>query len=207
VSGFRAAVGASSARRLLHALPSVLFYLAAGVAAYFLWPTSLGGCTTLTVVSGESMEPTYFTGDVVVARCGDPKIGDAVVYQPKDFGGARIIHRIISGDESGWTLQGDNNDWLDPFTPSNDEVLGVAKVHLPKVGLAARALTSPFVWLGLIAIALAILLWPTGDDELEDDTDDREDSSEDAPDTLTESPSVTDAATVENRSEPEAVTL
>lgn len=162
MSGPGAAADASPTRRLLRAAPSVLLYLAAGVAAYFLWPTSLGGCTTLTVVSGESMEPTYRTGDVVVARCGEPEVGDVVVYQPEGYGGVRIIHRVIGGDASGWALQGDNNSWIDPFEPTNDEVLGVAKLHLPKVGLAARALMNPIIWLSLIAIALAILAWPSG---------------------------------------------
>jgi len=155
-------------RRLLHAAPSILLYVAAGIAAYFLWPSSLGGCTTLTVVSGHSMEPTYYTGDVVVARCGEPQLGDVVVYQPKDYGGVRIIHRVIGGDAQGWSVQGDNNSWIDPFVPANEEILGVAKLHLPKVGLVARALMNPFIWLGFIAIGLAILAWPSASDDDED---------------------------------------
>ena len=61
-----------------------------------LWPTSLGGCTTLTIVSGQSMEPTYFTGDLVVARCGAARASaDVVVYEPPELGGGRIIHRLV----------------------------------------------------------------------------------------------------------------
>ena len=149
-------------RRLLRAVPAVVFYAAAACAAWLLWPSSLGGCTTLTIVSGHSMESTYFSGDIVVARCGDPEVGDIVVYEPAGMGGARIIHRITGGDgAAGWTMQGDNNASADPFTPTNDDVQGIARVHLPKVGLAATALTNPWVWISLIVLALALLVWPT----------------------------------------------
>lgn len=175
------APGASVARRVLRAAPGLLGYVVALVAAILLWPTSLGGCTTLTIVSGHSMEPTYYTGDLVVARCGEPKVGDVIVYQPESLGGARIIHRIIGGDADGWELKGDNNSWVDPFAPSGDEVLGVARLHLPKVGLAASLLTSPLLWLSLLLIALAIYAWPgTPDDDEGDDAED--DEGADAPD-------------------------
>lgn len=169
MSGLRGAADARFARRLLRAIPSILLYLAAGFVAFFLWPTSLGGCTTLTVVSGRSMEPTYHTGDIVVSRCGTPQVGDVVVYQPRGYEGARIIHRIVGGDAHGWVLQGDNNGWLDPFEPTNDEVLGVARIHLPKIGLAAKALMSPLIWVSLIVLALAILVWPADDDSADGD--------------------------------------
>ncbi|WP_456846971.1 signal peptidase I [Cellulomonas sp. P5_C6] len=165
------APGASVTRRVLRRAPGLLGYAVALVAAILLWPTSLGGCTTLTIVSGHSMEPTYYTGDLVVARCGEPAVGDVVVYQPADLGGARIIHRIVGGDAGGWVMQGDNNSWEDPFTPSGDEVLGVAQLHLPKVGLAAALMTSPLLWLSLLVIALAIFVWPGATDEDEDADD------------------------------------
>lgn len=157
-------------RRLLGRASDVLLCVVAGVAAFFLWPTSLGGCTTLTVVSGHSMEPTYHTGDLVVSRCGEPRVGDVVVYQPSELGGGRIIHRIVDGDgEQGWVLQGDNNAWLDPFSPTDAEVLGVATVHVPKVGLVARWITSPLVWGSFIVLAIALLLWPRAEeDEVEE---------------------------------------
>jgi len=169
VSGSHAAADVPRARRLLRAAPGVLLYVLAGLAAFFLWPTSLGGCTTLTVVSGRSMEPTYVDGDVVVSRCGTPQVGDVVVYQPEGYGGARIIHRVVGGAATGWVVQGDNNDWLDPFEPTNDEVLGVARIHLPKIGLAAKALMSPLIWVSLIVLALAILVWPADDDSADGD--------------------------------------
>ena len=144
---------------------SVVLYALAGVSAFLLWPTSLGGCTTLTIVSGHSMEPTYYTGDLVVARCATASVGDVIVYQPKDLGGARIIHRIVGGDATtGWTMKGDNNPSADPFNPGSSEVLGVARVYLPKIGLIARGLTSPFVWGSFILIAIGLFIWPRAED-------------------------------------------
>jgi signal peptidase len=157
--------GAGFPRRLLGASGTALTFLIVGIAAFLLWPTSLGGCTTLTIVSGHSMEPTYYTGDLVVARCGKPSVGDVIVYQPKDLGGPRIIHRVRGGDAStGWTMKGDNNTWIDPFHPRSSEVLGVARLHVPKVGLVLRALTSPFIWGSLILIALGLFMWPRAED-------------------------------------------
>jgi signal peptidase len=140
------------------------------VAVGYLWPANLGGCTTLTIVSGHSMDPTYHTGDLVLSRCGEPEVGDVIVYQPESTGGARIIHRVIGGDAAaGWEMQGDNNDFVDPFTPRGEEVVGVARLHVPRIGLLGAAMTSPVIWLSLIALALALLLWPRAQQEEEEE--------------------------------------
>ncbi|WP_448631278.1 signal peptidase I [Cellulomonas soli] len=151
--------------------------MAAAVAAWFLWPTSLGGCTTITLVNGHSMEPTYYTGDVVIARCGDPQVGDVVVYEPPGYGSARVIHRIVGGTADGWVIQGDNNEFEDPFTPTDDDVVGVAALRVPRVGLAASALTNPWIWVSLIVLALALLVWP-GRREEPDEADDADEPDE-----------------------------
>ncbi len=172
------------ARRALRALPSVLFYVAVAVIAWFIWPTSLGGCTTLTLVSGHSMEPTYVTGDIVVARCGQPAVGDVIVYAPDEVeGNSRIIHRVVGGTADGWVMQGDNNEFLDPFEPAGDEVLGVARVHIPKVGLVFQTFSNAWVWIAMIALALAMLVWPSKDESDDDlDDDDRDElPSDDGP--------------------------
>ncbi|WP_421732298.1 signal peptidase I [Cellulomonas sp.] len=159
------------ARRVLRAVPTMLLWAAFAVAAFLLWPTNLGGCTTLTIVTGQSMEPTFHTGDLVVTRCTSPSVGDVIVYQPHELDGPRIIHRVIGGDASGWEIQGDNNDWVDPFSPTGDEVLGVQWFSVPKVGLAVQAITSPWIWASLIVLAIAILVWPRDDDEDDEGAD------------------------------------
>ena len=148
-------------RRLLSGALSVAWALGAVLLGYLIWPSSLGGCTTLTIVSGHSMEPTYYTGDLVVARCGPVEKGDVIVYHPPDVGGARVIHRIVGGDAThGWVVQGDNNTFLDPWTPTQDNILGSAKLHLAGVGKFASILISPLTWISLLVVALAIVIWP-----------------------------------------------
>jgi signal peptidase I len=121
---------------------------------------------TYVVVSGPSMEPTYITGDLVVARNQpDYRIGDVVVFATGD---GNVIHRIIGGDgESGYVTQGDNNPDPDRWAPTDDEVLGEAVLHLPGVGdvvmLAKQVLiTPPFPYLLAGFVFLVIVL---GDDK------------------------------------------
>jgi signal peptidase len=153
--------GAERPRRLLGLAVSAAWVVGALVVAWLIWPTSLGGCTTLTIVSGRSMEPTYYTGDLVVARCGPVEVGDVIVYNPPDVGGARVIHRIVGGNATdGWVVQGDNNDFLDPWNPHAEDILGSAALHVPKVGRLAGLLVSPLTWISLLVVALAIVVWP-----------------------------------------------
>ncbi len=135
--------------------------LVIGVLVWFGWPTTLGGCTTLTIVSGHSMEPTYYTGDLVVSRCGAPAVGDVVVYTPAGMDHGRIIHRIVDGDAaSGWAMQGDNNSFLDPWRPTQGDVLGIARLRVPGLGRVAAILLDPWSWVCLLVIAAGALLWP-----------------------------------------------
>ena len=162
-------VGADLPRRLLGLGTSLAWIAGALIVGWLLWPSSLGGCTTLTIVSGESMEPTYYTGDLVVSRCGPVDVGDVIVYNPPDVGGARVIHRVVGGDAAdGWVVQGDNNTFLDPWQPTDEDILGRAVLHLPKVGRLAGLLLSPLTWVSLLIVALAIVVWPgkrSDDDE------------------------------------------
>lgn len=130
------------------------------IFAILVWPTSLGGCTTMTVVSGHSMEPTFHTGDLVVARCGTPAVGDIVIYQPPGLDArALIIHRIVAaGSAGGWVMQGDNNSYKDPWQPTDHDILGIALIRIPSVGSLLRA---PLVWASLLLMAAALLVWPT----------------------------------------------
>ncbi|GEN79964.1 hypothetical protein AFE02nite_16980 [Actinotalea fermentans] len=166
-------------RRLLGLATSALWLVGALVVGWLLWPSSLGGCTTLTIVSGHSMEPTYYTGDLVVSRCGPVDVGDVIVYTPPDVGGARVIHRIVDGNaDDGWVVQGDNNDFLDPWNPKGDQILGSAVLHLPQVGKFASILLSPLTWISLLVIALAVVVWPGKPEDEDPETDGQDEDGE-----------------------------
>ena len=164
--------GVGHPRRLLGRAFSVLWTVGVVVLGWLIWPSSLGGCTTLTIVAGRSMEPTYYTGDLVVTRCGPVGLGDVIVYNPPDVGGARVIHRIVDGNASdGWLVQGDNNDFLDPWRPTQEQILGSPVLHVPGVGTAASILLSPLTWISLLVVALAIIVWPGKDSPDEEPTE------------------------------------
>ena len=152
--------GAGLLRRLRPRVGDAAFVALVLALGWLLWPSSFGGCTTLTIVAGQSMEPTYYTGDLVVSRCGPVEVGDVVVYSPPDVGGARVIHRIVGGDADGWVVQGDNNDFLDPWNPTAENVLGTAVLRIPNVGSFASILLSPVTWISLLLLALALVVWP-----------------------------------------------
>jgi signal peptidase I len=161
-SAAHAVRGEPAGRRALRAAPTVLLYLLGALAVWFVWPASLGGCTTLTIVSGHSMEPTLRTGDLVVARCGHAEVGDIVVYAPPGMDRARVIHRVIGGDGAvGWVVQGDNNAWVDPFSPTDERVVGIARARIPGIGAAATVLVNPWLWVSVLVLAAALLMWPT----------------------------------------------
>lgn len=160
-AGRRRWSGAPGGGRLRSTAGWAVTALVIGVLVWFGWPTNLGGCTTLTIVSGHSMEPTYYTGDLVVSRCGEPAVGDIVVYTPAGMDRGRIIHRVVDGDAaSGWVMQGDNNAFLDPWRPTRHDVLGIARLHVPGLGRVAAILLDPWSWASLLVVAAGALLWP-----------------------------------------------
>lgn len=161
-------VGAHTrARRALSLVGSLAGWLAVAFCAWFLWPSTLGGATTFIIVSGHSMEPDYLPGDLLVARKGAPTVGDIVVYRPgAEYGNAKVVHQIIGGDgAAGWEMKGINNTWVDQWHPTNAQVVGTVVVHFPSFGAFGVILLSPYIWGALVVIAIALMLWPSRDDD------------------------------------------
>lgn len=140
--------------------------IALGLAT--VWPHALGGKIEWVVVSGQSMEPTFHTGDlVIVADTGSWQIGDTVLYavaSPSGNGpGYNVIHRLVAGNaQDGWSAQGDNKPRPDPWVIKDSAIQGEEVFMIPQVGnLITRFRTGPF--LALLAGALvtaAILVSP-----------------------------------------------
>jgi signal peptidase I len=170
--------GAWTTRRSLALLGTIAIWLIAAIDLWFIWPSTLGGATSFVVVSGKSMEPTYFSGDLVIARKMEASVGDVIVYAPQSLGGAQIVHRIIGGNaEDGWVMQGDNNNFIDPFEPTGDEVKGVVVVHYSDIGRVTALMLNPIFWAALILAGVVLLVWFSGDD-CDDDEEDGEDGEE-----------------------------
>jgi signal peptidase len=128
-----------------------------------IWPVQLGGRFALTIVAGNSMEPTYMLGDVVVTWQEPAEVGDVVVLRVPEgeFGaGNLVIHRVIGVDSAGWVTQGDNSSGPDAWTTSDNDIVGVAKFELPYSG---RLLAITRSWLFIAALgvlAIAMFIWP-----------------------------------------------
>lgn len=107
-------------------------------------PFQLGGQVSYVLVNGISMEPKFHTGDMVIARkAADYQIGDVVTYRDPEMQ-AYVIHRIIAKEDDNFTLQGDNNSWVDAHRPTRNEILGKLWLHLPQWGKALLWLRQSF---------------------------------------------------------------
>ena len=86
-----------------------------------------------------------------------------------------VIHRIVGGDgESGYVMQGDNNPEIDQWTPTDDEVLGEAVLHVSGAGddvmlVHHIVITPPFPYLLAGFVFLVIVM---GDDKKKPTTED-----------------------------------
>ncbi len=134
------------------------------IALLFLaWPLAWGGLFSYTVVSGNSMEPTYQTGDVVMTyRTSDYQVGEIIVYTVTfdDKTGA-IIHRIIEVLPDGtYRTKGDNNDFADPWVAEPQNIRGEVIAVFPQAYKVIGLIRSPLFWILPIGVMVAFFLWP-----------------------------------------------
>jgi len=139
--------------------------IALAVLAWLLLaPTQVGGQTSYAVVSGSSMEPGFGAGDLAILRpAGGYQIGDVVAYRDGDVG-ALVLHRIAGREGLRYVLKGDNNDWLDPYQPTEGEIVGQLWLDVPKVGDVLKWLRTPLN-AAIIAGAAALMAmggWTAG---------------------------------------------
>lgn len=130
------------------------------VWAVALRPQALGGPALFVVVRGDSMQPTYDTGDLLLLRpAASYDVGDVVAYRVPagELGeGHLVIHRLVGGDAAaGFVPQGDNNPAPDPWTPKASDIAGTPWLVVPFVGRLIAWLQQPVV-AGALAAALVV---------------------------------------------------
>ena len=118
-----------------------IIYLILGFVIAFLLNTVLGFAlntsTPVVAVFSESMEPTYYKGDMIIVQdTGDYSIGDIIVY---DVSERRfpIIHRIITINPDGtYETKGDNNTGQLQFEHNidQDRIHGRSILRIPLLG-------------------------------------------------------------------------
>jgi signal peptidase I len=105
-------------------------------------PTQLGGQAAYIIVNGNSMEPRFHRGDlVIVRRAAAYHPGDIVTYRHPVIG--PVIHRIVAREGDHFVLKGDNNSWLDSYRPTQADFLGKSWLFLPRVGQVLDQVRSP----------------------------------------------------------------
>lgn len=141
-------------RQRLHRSVASGVALAIFVAAWVVFaPSQLGGQATYVVVNGNSMEPGFHKGDLVVVRKDHSYgVGDIVTYRHPDIG--YVIHRIVGREGGTYLFQGDNNSYVDGYHPEAGELVGREWFFVPNVGGWMRQLRRPWPLALLTTVAI-----------------------------------------------------
>lgn len=123
---------------------------------------SVFGWKPFIVLSG-SMENNIMPGDLILTKEIDAlelKEGDVISFRTNKY--TVITHRIINiVDEEGerkYYTKGDNNDAADSDPVCNDQIEGIYRYRIPKLGEIALNLQKPVVIVICIALPLIIVL-------------------------------------------------
>ena len=122
-------------------------------------PTPVGGLSSYIMIVGNSMEPDFHRGDlVIVHRAPEYYVGEAVAYRNPELK-RNVFHRIISNEYDHYTLKGDNNSWVDSYQPSRAEVIGKLWIRIPRAGALIQFLRVPLnmaIFAGVLVGILAL---------------------------------------------------
>jgi len=124
---------------------------------YFtLAPSSLNGPVTYAVVSGHSMEPSLYTGDLVMVRKQDTyKVGDTVLTTVM---GGLVIHKIVWLSKTSVKTKGVNNDFVDTWTLPKSAIMGKQVFVFKQLGTYLLTLRTNPLAFGLFASVLGGVL-------------------------------------------------
>ena len=144
-------------RRWWQAVLAALLLVFIITAWIFFAPLQVAGQASYVIINGNSMEPHFHLGDlVIVHQVPDYQVGDIVVYRNADLK-SLVFHRIIALNLDHFVMKGDNNGWTDSYQPSQSELVGKLWFYLPKAGNIVRWLRSPVV-MAILAGALGATL-------------------------------------------------
>lgn len=151
--------------KLHTAQSSILAALSLFLFLFIFWitlaPTRLGGPVTYVIVDGNSMEPRFRRGDLVLVRSeSNYGVGDAVVYRNAEMG-SYVFHRIVGVELDRFILQGDNNEWLDSYKPGADEIVGKLWLHVPALGKSIEWMRVPLHTAVMVGALGAFLMFDT----------------------------------------------
>lgn len=144
--------------RWINTISSALLLVGMATAWMIFAPMQFGGLVAYVIVNGNSMQPLYQQGDlVVVHRADEYQVGDIVTYRNPDIG--PVIHRIIGQQGDQFILKGDHNTWTDSFLPASADIIGKAWIQLRGVGKVFGFIRNPWVLSILVAGIGALFLF------------------------------------------------
>lgn len=150
--------------RLRTVLADVVWLAAIAVLLLAMWPASLGGWTSYVIVHGQSMDPTYASGDLVIVREeAHYAVGDIIAYKipkPSPIAGHMVIHRVKEITQKGILTQGDNRETEDEWYLRHDDIVGKARIHLALPGGEAFWGYVPWAFCLLIGVGVVWMMWP-----------------------------------------------
>ena len=136
--------------------------LVAVLAVVLVWdliaPTQLGGSVSYVNIRGVSMQPTLSTGDLMVLRSRDAYAVGEIVAFVSDMNGAIVVHRIVDVVGDRYLLKGDNNAFLDRYTPTAEEIIGAEVLTVPGgERVATLAAATPTIVLQALMLGVVLL--------------------------------------------------
>jgi signal peptidase I len=149
--------GTSIAGRLMSAIGAALMVIVIAACLTLVIP-KLAGYDSYVVVSG-SMEPSIPVGSIVYSEETDPALlraGDVIVFVDPTRGTTPITHRVVSNNpfKESIITKGDANTNQDINPVTYENVIGIVRAHVPRIGFTAAMFTSR---LGKLVAALILL--------------------------------------------------
>ena len=121
-------------------------------------PMEVGGQAAYVIVAGNSMEPDFHLGDLVIVRKAVTyQVGDIVTYNNVEMD-RDVFHRIIGVEGDRYIIKGDHNTWTDSYRPSREELVGKLWIHLPGIGKVFEWMRVPINMAIMAGIAGAIVV-------------------------------------------------
>lgn len=101
-----------------------ILFLVVSILFYIIDPI------TISIVLGQSMEPTYSHGDIVVySDWVEPEVDAVVVFSNQE--GTLVVHRLVEKRENGiYLARGDNNKQVDHTFVTKANYRGTVLFHL-----------------------------------------------------------------------------
>lgn len=133
------------------------------VLTFIFWitiaPSQLGGFVTYVLIRGNSMEPGFRAGDLVLVREAPVYMeGDAIVYHNAEMG-SLVFHRVVGMELDRYVLKGDNNSWLDSYLPAQNEIVGKLWMRIPKLGTVVEWVRIPLHLAILVSILGGVVVF------------------------------------------------